>query len=132
MIEEIENLPTYAKQEVINQWLKRVMDGFDAGLIDRREMIDCMYELADQQWHQYELMPESECIQVEQWVLSVMDFAKRADAELLVSLAHCLGFRRVTVKQFVEEVVFDDLQNAFHEILQNSSGERVDPYHSLR
>ena len=49
MIEEIEKLPTYAKQEVVTQWLTRVMDGFNSGLIDRQEMIDCLYELAYQQ-----------------------------------------------------------------------------------
>ncbi len=132
MIEKIENLPTYARQEVVNQWLKRVMEGFDAGLIDRREMAECMYELADQQWHQYELIPESECIQFEQWVLSVMDLTNRADAELLVGLAYCWGFRLVTVQHFADEVVFDDLRNEFHEIMQKSVGNRVDPYYSLR
>jgi hypothetical protein len=132
MIEEIESLPTYAKQDVVAQWLKRVMEGFDAGLIDRLEMIDCLYELADQQWHQYELFPDANCIQVEQWVLSVMDLSKRADAEMLVRLAHGLGFRRVTVRQFAKKVIFEDLRDEFHDILKKFVGERVDPYHSLR
>jgi hypothetical protein len=132
MIEEIESLPTYAKQDEVSKWLKRVMEGFDAGLIDRQEMINCLYELADQQWHQYELIPEADCMQVEQWILSVMDLTKRDDAEVLVQLAHGLGFRRVTVQQFEEEVIFEDLRNEFHDILQESVGERVDPYHSMR
>ena len=132
MIEEIETLPTYAKQDIVTQWLKRVMEGFDAGLIDRQEMIDCLHELADQQWHQYELFPEADCMQVEQWVLSVMDLKKRADAEVLVPLAHGLGFRCLTVKQLAEKVIFEDLQNEFHDILHNSVEERVDPYHNLR
>ena len=132
MIEEIEKLPTYAKQNVVTQWLKRVMNGFDSGLIERQEMIDCLYELADQQWHQYELFPEADCIQVERWVLSVLDLSKRADAEVLVPLAHGLGFRRATVRQFAKKVIFEDLKDEFHDILKKFVGERVDPYHSLR
>ena len=132
MIEEIEKLPTYAKQEVVTQWLTRVMDGFNSGLIDRQEMIDCLYELAYQQWHQYELFPEADCIKVERWILSVMDISKRSDAEVLVPLAHGLGFRRVTVQKFAEEVIFEDLGDAFHDISKKFVGERVDPYHSLR
>jgi len=53
MIEEIEGLPTYDNQDRITHWLKRVMEDFDAGLIDHQKMIECLYELADQQWHQY-------------------------------------------------------------------------------
>jgi len=132
MIEEIEKLPTYADQDVVTQWLNRVMNGFDSGLIDQQEMIDCLYELADQQWHQYRLFPKADCIKVERWVLSVMDLSKRADAEVLVPLAHGLGFRRDTVQQFAEDVIFEDLRDELHDISRKSVGDRVDPYHSLR
>ena len=132
MIDEIDRLPTYATQEIVIQWFKRVIDAYDAGAIKKTEMFDCLSELADQQWHQYKLMPEELSSEIEEWAVAILDVHDENEAELLVVLAHSLAFRRKTVQALAAKVGSKRVRDEIEEMLEGKSGIRIDPYSSLR
>ena len=89
-----------------------------------------MDELADIQWHTYESQEETVIEEIEEW------FTKnwKSDQEFfeaLLGIGYCFGFRKELYKKGLE--LYDGEHNEeFRLNYENSSGNRIDPWWSLR
>ncbi len=131
MIKEIENLPTYVNKDEVQKWFINVMTAYERKTIDKNELMDCFLELADQQYHQYELMDESLCLQIESWSFNVFNIDNIIEAKTFVPLAHSLAFSTDSVKKLLSMVQFEELKNEFVEMLSYTAKDRINPYWDL-
>jgi hypothetical protein len=132
MIEEISKLPTYAAQNSVIEWFVRVIEASQKNRIHKKELIECLEELSDQQYHQYQLMPADICKKIEQWSLKELDCKNKADAETLVLLSHCLAFSVDSVQKMMVQIESKEIKDEFIVMLKHVENDRINPYWDLK
>jgi uncharacterized protein YcgL (UPF0745 family) len=132
MIDEISKLPTYVTQDLVIDLFFRLMEASKKNRIYKNELIECLKELADQQYHQYQLMPVDICKKIEQWFLKQLDCKNKTDAEIFVLVSHCLAFSVSIVRKMMNEIESEEIKNELIEMLEHVENERINPYWDLK
>lgn len=131
MIEEISALPTYATQECVIDWFIRVMEASQKNRIHRKELIECLEELSDQQYHQYQFMPVDICNIIEQWSFKELDCRNESEVETLVLLSHCLAFSVESVQIIRAQSESREMKDELSAMLKHVENGRINPYWDL-
>lgn len=127
-LDEYEDFPEgMSSKEVESLWRTFLHEEGDAFT---RDSMEKMYILCDKQWHTYELPSsatrESVKIWIEQWLKD-----GSYDPELVSLVVYCFGLE----KRLLEKILarHKDMDISDYEIdIENSPGEFIDPYWSLR
>lgn len=127
-LDEYENLPEgMSAKEVKSLWRTFLSEEGDSFTQDS---IEKMYIICNKQWHTYELPSAATRDAVSGWVkrwIQTGDY----DPELVARVVYSFGLEKKLLEQLIARLSDMDICD-YEKDLENSAGEFIDPYWSLR
>ena len=128
-LEDLNNYPEYPEIEVVEQFCNLVLD--QAETVMTEETFGHLRYLGDKQWHTYKVPSEMLRERVKAWLIysGALDSEKYLEIMLVIAFYFCLD------KEFYETVLekyTGTHKQEFVRSLENSTGEIIDPWWSLK
>ncbi len=134
MIEYYKSLPDYMSvdelKNLFNSFLSNVRDSkYDLG-----DALESLLELADRQWHTYELLNEDIKCEIEDWLISIVNSDSKEITEYTTLIIARLGLSRLygTIKASLAGNLREEVRQIITEIINEVDGHVEDPYYGMR
>ncbi|HEX3029391.1 MAG TPA: hypothetical protein VHT34_08830 [Clostridia bacterium] len=134
MIEYYKSLPDYMSVDELKMLISSFLSEVKTTNSDLVESLESLLELADRQWHTYELLNEDLKTEVEEWLLSIIDFHSDEIIEYLTLIVGRLGLSKLyaTIKNSLTGNLKKEVRQKIEEIVDEIDGHVEDPYYGMR
>lgn len=134
MIEYYKSLPDYISTDELNKLLSNFMSEVKTTKFDLQEALESLSELADRQWHTYEFLHEDLNAEIEDWLLSVLDFNSDEIIDYATLIVARLGLIKLytTIKNSLTGNLRNEVRQIIEEIVSEVDGHVEYPYYGMR
>lgn len=129
-----QNLPDYMSTDELKVEFNNFLKNIEANEYDLLDALQSLIELADRQWHTYELINEMLKEKIEDWLMRVIDFNSEEIIEYETSVIGRLGLSKLF--SLMKDALSSDLKNEVRQIIVETIAEIgdhvIDPYHGMK
>lgn len=133
--DEIFRFRTYESSEVVAKYINAIIADPDIFTnYSRTEVLDLLYELADQQWHNYEVLELTLKKRLENWIINNFDLREFEIVDHLFFIVGSLGLTTIFSKLLeisLEKGVAEKLRFEIIEFSKEVNGDVSDPYSGM-
>lgn len=127
-LEDYKNLPEGMSKEEVETLCLEFLNDFSGKYSE--DVLDKINIICDKQWHTYELPSGNIMEAMSEWLDSYCEI-EAFSSDIVMRIAYCFGLEKKIFEK-VAKVYGQSEISEYKEDLQNSSGDRIDPYWSLR
>lgn len=134
MLEFYRALPDYMPVEELKKLFYDFLNRVMASEYDLVEALESLLELADRQWHTYELLDQDIKNEIEDWLISVNDFNSEEVIEYVTSIIGRLGLVKLyaIVKASLKNNLRKEVQKVIEETVKEIDEHAEDPYFGMK
>lgn len=134
MIEYYKSLPDYMSVDELKKLFSSFLSEVKTQNSYLEESLESLLELADRQWHTYELLNADLKKEIEEWLLSIIDFDSDEVTEYLTLIVGRLGLSRLydTIKSSLTGNLKKEVRQKIVEIVDEIDGHVEDPYFGMK
>lgn len=134
MLEYYRSLPDYMSVDELKKLFSSFLSEIRTTNSNLEESLESLLELADRQWHTYELLDEDVKREIEEWLLSIIDFDSDEIIEYLTLIVGRLGLSKlyVTIKSSLTSNLKKEVRQIIEETVNEIDGHVEDPYYGMR
>lgn len=134
MIEQFRYLPDYMSTDSLEEEFNKfliIIKSMKYNLIDALEALS---ELSDRQWHTYQYINKEIKVEIENWILSILNFKSLEIIELIFLPIGALGLTKVfeILKNSLQMDLENDMREEIEEFIKECNGNIDDPYNNLK
>lgn len=134
MQDYFQNLPDYMSTDELKVEFNNFVKSIEANDYELLDALQSLIELADRQWHTYELIDEMLKEIIEDWLIRVIDFNSEEIIEYETSVIGRLGLSKLF--SLMKEALSTDLKKEVRQIIDETIAEIgdhvIDPYHGMK
>ncbi|BCN29444.1 hypothetical protein [Anaeromicropila herbilytica] len=133
MIEYYKSLPDYMPIDELEKLFRRFLINVKTTNFRIEESLEALLELADRQWYTYELLSEDLKAEIEEWLLSIIDFESDEIIEYLTLIVGRLGLSKLyaTMKGSLTGNLKKEVRQEIEEIVEEIDGHVENPYYGM-
>lgn len=96
------------------------------------KVLDLLANLADKQWHTYELLEQSNILEIEKWILDSWDKTSYDETDVIISIVAHLGLTKVFEKMQNSELFSDiEIKNLIDDFRIEVGSDVSNPYSQM-
>ena len=128
-LEELKNLPEGIGRRDVERLCDIVLHDSEEESI--QDVLEKFGILGDKQWHTYEMAGDDLRGKIEKWLNCHWDDSSQYFLRMALSIAFRFGLDKELYKMALRSYT-GELKDEYEKYLQNSAGDHIDPYWSLR
>lgn len=134
MLDYFKSLPDYMSTTQLRELFNEFLSSNSLNDNEIGVALESLVELADRQWHTYELLDFDLRNEIEEWLIGICNKESIHDIELISLIIGRLGLVKVYIhlKNLLNENVSDDIKTVIHEMVDELDGHVQDPYHGMK
>ncbi|MEK4472926.1 hypothetical protein NSQ91_06905 [Paenibacillus sp. FSL R7-0048] len=134
MLDYYKSLPDYISTTQLRELFEEFISSNSSNKNDIGVALESLVELADRQWHTYELIDSELRNRVEEWIIGICNKESLHDIELISLIIGRLGLVKVYIhlKNLLTGNVRNEIRTVIHEIIDELDGHVDDPYHGMK
>ncbi len=133
-LEYYQSLPDYMAVKELKILFRNILSEIKNSNSNLEESLGILLELADRQWHTYEVLDEPIKSELEEWLLSIIDFDSDEIIDYLTLIMCRLGLSNlyVAIKNSLKSNLKKEVRKIIEEIVNEIDGHEGDPYYGMR
>jgi hypothetical protein len=134
MKENYESLPDYLSVNELETLFNNLLRYIRTANYDLEDTLEALYELADRQWHTYQLLNETIKLEIEDWLISIVDFNSAEIIDCITSIIGYLGLSSLyeTIKATLIKDLNEEVRQIITETIKEFDAHVEDPYYGMR
>jgi hypothetical protein len=132
-LKEIIELPDFLKTEELKYHFSMVLDEAENNKCEVDEFAHALYELADRQWHTYELLDNDTGIRIERWIKRTWNVESEEYMKYIISIVAYLGLTRsfMQLKKSMQLPMKESLKNKIQQAILELKDNIDDPFSGM-
>lgn len=134
MLEYYKSMPDYMPVVQLKELFEEFISNTSSQNYDVEEALESLLELADRQWHSYEMLDMNVSNQVETWIISNCNKDSINNVEFMTLIIGRLGLVKAFeyVKSLLDEDLISEIRKIIHETINELDGHVEDPYFGMK
>jgi hypothetical protein len=134
MLEYYKSMPDYLPVIQLKELFEEFLTIVSSIKYEYEEALESLLELADRQWHTYEMLDMNVRNQVETWLISIFNKDSINGVEYVTLIIGRLGLLKVFeyVKKLLEEDLTREIRVIIHETIKELEGHVENPYFGMK
>lgn len=134
MLEYYKNLPDYMSVDELKKLFNNFKSNVEDNEYDVGEVLESLLELADRQWHTYELLDNDIRDEIENWLLSINDIDSEDVIEYITLIVGRLGLVKLyeTIKDALSVNLKKEVRQIIIETVKEMDGHVENPFYGMK
>lgn len=134
MFDVYKSLPDYMSIPELQNNFNSFLSQVNSKEYNLADALEALLELADRQWHTYELLEKGIKDKIEEWLINIIDIESEECVEGVTSIIGYLGLKRLylVLKDYTKSNLPKDIRTIIDEMINELDGHEEDPYHGMK